>query len=537
MAAETFTYSGNVYTAGVAGTTDFALISSAAKAIEYLEPSHIHVYISANEGASWTELTRPAQWDFISSGTSVRLASGIAAGTWVKVQRITPSDGQYVTFQPSSLLVAEQLNDDTLFNTYLNQERSDQSARASALAADAVAAAAVSEAAATAASSDAGAAAQAATQASQDSASALSTANAAASDASAALGTANAAASDATAALAAASTAASNASSAVATANSANSKADQAISAVASALLFLIVASVASIPSSPADGDAIEVIDSTGIESFSPLSGRPAGFVGDPGLSVRLLYNSGISSWEWLQYLPADPEARYARNADVGVTIQPYDATLLKEADVGVTVQPYDATLLNEADVGVTVQAHDATLLNEADIGVTVQGYDATLLNEADVGVTVQGYNADLQAIAGLSSAADRFPYYTGAGTAALATLTAAARALLDDNSVGNMRSTLGVDAAFTITTAETSKTLAARERCTVLSAGVTLTLPLAPQPGSEVAITVAGSFTNTIIARNGSNIMSLAEDLTVDRGNVTVSLYYVDATRGWRII
>ena len=90
---------------------------------------------------------------------------------------------------------------------------------------------------------------------------------------------------------------------------------------------------------------------------------------------------------------------------------------------------------------------------------------------------------------------------------------------------------------AYTITTTAISKTLVNRERCTVTAAGLTITLPASPAAGAEVAITVAGAITNTIIARNGQNIMSLAENFTVDRPDVTVTLYYVDATRGWRII
>ena len=53
------------------------------------------------------------------------------------------------------------------------------------------------------------------------------------------------------------------------------------------------------------------------------------------------------------------------------------------------------ATYLTAADIGVTVQAYDATILNDADIGVTVQAYDATILNDADIDVTVQSYDAD----------------------------------------------------------------------------------------------------------------------------------------------
>lgn len=52
---------------------------------------------------------------------------------------------------------------------------------------------------------------------------------------------------------------------------------------------------------------------------------------------------------------------------------------------------------------------------------------------------------AAISSVAGLTPAADRMPYYTGSGTAALATITSAARALLDDSDAAAMRTTLGV--------------------------------------------------------------------------------------------
>ena len=88
-----------------------------------------------------------------------------------------------------------------------------------------------------------------------------------------------------------------------------------------------------------------------------------------------------------------------------------------------------------------------------------------------------------------------------------------------------------------TVTTTSTSKTLANHESCTVTASGQTISLPTSPQPGWKVVIIIAGTFTDTIIARNGANIMSLAENMTIDKGNVAVTLLYVDATRGWRII
>jgi hypothetical protein len=81
-----------------------------------------------------------------------------------------------------------------------------------------------------------------------------------------------------------------------------------------------------------------------------------------------------------------------------------------------------------------------------------------------------------------------------------------------------------------------TSKTLGNREFVSVTSAGLTITLPASPAAGNEVAIQV-GNFTNTVIARNAQNIMGLAENMTIDVANVTVTLFFTDATRGWRIV
>lgn len=71
---------------------------------------------------------------------------------------------------------------------------------------------------------------------------------------------------------------------------------------------------------------------------------------------------------------------------------------------------------------------------------------------------------------------------------------------------------------------------------CTNIAA-VTVTLPAAPAVGHTVWVTPGNGLFSNVIARNGQNIMSLAEDLTIDNANATVALRYINSTLGWRLV
>lgn len=70
-----------------------------------------------------------------------------------------------------------------------------------------------------------------------------------------------------------------------------------------------------------------------------------------------------------------------------------------------------------------------------------------------------------------------------------------------------------------------------------VITASCTLTLPSSPVAGTWVRVSNMSNTTTVTIARNGSNIMALAEDMTIDIQNVGFTLEYADATRGWVIL
>ena len=67
-------------------------------------------------------------------------------------------------------------------------------------------------------------------------------------------------------------------------------------------------------------------------------------------------------------------------------------------------------------------------------------------LDDADIGVLVQGYDVELASLAGLTSAADKLPYFTGSGTASLADFTSFGRSIVDDANEATFKATVNLE-------------------------------------------------------------------------------------------
>ena len=189
-------------------------------------------------------------------------------------------------------------------------------------------------------------------------------------------------------------------------------------------------------------------------------------------------------------------------NADVNASAA-IDATKIHDGTISNTEFGYIGGLTSDAQTQLDAKLVKASNLSDLTNATTAR----TNLGVA-IGTDVQAHDADLDAIAGLTSAADKGIQFTGSGTAGTFDLTTAGKALLDDADASAQRTTLGLG------------TIATQDANNVSVSGGSITGLGDPSVSSEAATknyvdqAVAGLRTRVIAEAATTANISLSTDL-----------------------
>jgi hypothetical protein len=162
-----------------------------------------------------------------------------------------------------------------------------------------------------------------------------------------------------------------------------------------------------------------------------------------------------------------------------------------------VTITGSGATSVSHSAGAITISSTDTNTTYTAGTGLTLTGTEFSVTSN-----TYQPLDAELTAISGLTSAADRLPYFTGSGTASLATFTSFGRSLVDDADAAAARTTLGLG------------TMAVETASNYLTTST----------ASSTYLPLSAATANQIIYKNASNVASGSSGLIYDGTHLKVT-------------
>lgn len=189
-----------------------------------------------------------------------------------------------------------------------------------------------------------------------------------------------------------------------------------------------------------ATGEAIKFIDHTGASVFV-VNASGAVTTGSWSGSTIAVANGGTGATTVLG-------AQQALDVEPGVDVQAYSAKLQSIVDLSGSFSAGIIQVVGYSNSN-TAQFVETTTFGRSLIDDASSSAARTTLGLV-IGTDVQAFNSNLSAISGLTSAADKLPYFTGSGTASVADFSSFGRSLVDDADASAARTTLGLGSIAT---------------------------------------------------------------------------------------
>jgi hypothetical protein len=247
-----------------------------------------------------------------------------------------------------------------------------------------------------------------------------------------------------------------------------------------------------------------------------------------------------------------------ANNAKVGITTQQASDITTNNAKVGITTQQAADISTNNSKVSMVLGTTAGTALE----GDTVIPTNNNQLTNGEGYITASSTDTLTNKSGSNSQWTNDENYITGNQTVTLSgditgSGTTAITASISNNAVGadelnvsgngTSGQVLASDGDGTFSWADaggsytpnivSGATTASKDNLYIFTASATLTLPASPSGGDSIKVSNLSGTTTCVLARNGSNIMADASDMTLDNQYASFELIYGDATRGWVVV